>query len=304
MDSHLLRIRPNLQICAPEYIAWLIKGSATTKRAIHGNAHGAIMKGLNSKIVRNLPAPLPPPSEQRRIVDILNQANALRKKRANADAKAARILPALFYKMFGDPATNPKGWGQRLFDFVCEDCTAKFPKLQRRDYQQTGQFPVIDQGKELVAGYSDDESLVTHTETPVIVFGDHTRIVKYVDFPFIAGADGSRVFMAKEGFVTAFLAMQLELQPIPALGYSRHMREVRRLQFMAPPEPLQKIFARKADTIRPLLKAQASCYSHVESIWQVLLHRAFTGNLTAKWREANMKELLVEMEAQAKQLNS
>ena len=246
--------------------------------------------------------PLPPLSEQRRIVEILDQADALRKKRAEADAKAARILPALFYKMFGDPATNPTGWDQKPFDLAFEDCTAQFPKLQRNAYQVTGRFPVVDQCKELVAGYCDDESLVTHVANPVIVFGDHTRIVKYVDFPFVAGADGSRVFAAKEGFLPAFLAMQLELQPIPNLGYSRHMREVRRLRFIAPPASLQRRYAERAESIRPLLKAQTSCRDNIESIWQTLLHHAFTGYLTAKWREAHMKELLAEMEHQAKAL--
>ena len=253
--------------------------------------------------LERVPIPLPPLSEQRRIVEILDQADALRKKRAEADAKASLILLALFYKMFGDPATNPKGWDQKSFDLAFEDCTAQFPKLQRSAYQVTGRFPVVDQGKELVAGYCDDESLVTHVANPVIVFGDHTRIVKYVDFPFVAGADGSRVFAAKEGFLPAFLAMQLELQPIPNLGYSRHMREVRRLRFIAPPASLQRRYAERAESIRPLLKAQTSCRHNIENIWQTLLHHAFTGNLTAKWREAHMKELLAEMEDQANQLN-
>ena len=73
--------------------------------------HGAV-KGrcLNRASLKRIPVPYPPLSEQRRIVEILDQADALRKKRAEADAKADRILPALFYKMFGDPATNPKGW--------------------------------------------------------------------------------------------------------------------------------------------------------------------------------------------------
>lgn len=266
--------------------------------------HGAVKgKCLNRASLNRIPVPLPPLSEQQRIVEILDQADALRKKRAEADDKAARILPALFYKMFGDPATNPKGWEQKPFDDTFADCTAKFPKLQRNAYHQAGKFPIVDQGKELIAGYTDDKSLVTAVEQPVIVFGDHTRIVKFVDFPFVAGADGSRVFMAKKGFSPAFLAVQLELQPIPNLGYSRHMREVRRLHFIAPPFELQASFAQHVMDGRQLLRSQAACSSRIDALFQGLLHRAFTGDLTAKWREAHMKQLLVEMEAQAKSLN-
>jgi len=285
----------------PDYLAYALEAQA--EHVLAGCVkRGATVHSIDIGKFNHLQLAVPPPSEQHRIVEILDQADALRKKRAEADAKAARILPALFYKMFGDPATNPTGWDQKPFDLAFEDCTAQFPKLQRNAYQVTGRFPVVDQCKELVAGYCDDESLVTHVANPVIVFGDHTRIVKYVDFPFVAGADGSRVFAAKEGFLPAFLAMQLELQPIPNLGYSRHMREVRRLRFIAPPASLQRRYAERAESIRPLLKAQTSCRDNIESIWQTLLHHAFTGYLTAKWREAHMKELLAEMEHQAKAL--
>jgi len=265
---------------------------------------GATIKGVTRDAVKRLIIPLPPLYEQRRIVEILDQSDALRKKRAEADAKAARILPALFYKMFGDPAMNPKGWEQKPFGDTFDDCTAQFPKLQRNAYLQNGHFPVVDQGEELIAGYTDDESLVTAMDQPVIVFGDHTRIVKFVDFPFVAGADGSRVFMAKKGFTPAFLACQLELQHIPNLGYSRHMRELRRLQFIAPPFELQRSFANCAMDIRPLLKFKATCCSRIDVLFHCLLHRAFTGDLTAKWREAHIKELLAEMEAQAKALEA
>ena len=73
-----------------------------------GIQQGAIIKGVLRKDIEKLEIPLPPLSEQERIVDILHQADRLRRLRAKADAKAARILPALFIKMFGDPAKNPR----------------------------------------------------------------------------------------------------------------------------------------------------------------------------------------------------
>jgi len=301
---NLLCLTPDESKITPKYLLYVLN-----TRQFRQSLKPIIKRAVNQASVsidnlKNIGIPLPPLSEQRRIVKILDQADALRKKRAEADAKAARILPALFYKMFGDPATNPKGWEQKPFDDTFDDCTAKFPKLQQNAYQQVGQFPVIDQGKELIAGYIDNESLVTAVDQPVIVFGDHTRVVKLVDFAFVAGADGSRVFMAKKGFIPAFLACQLELQPIPNLGYSRHMREVRRLRFIAPPFELQESFSNRVMDTRPLLRSQISCNTCIDILYKCLLHRAFTGDLTAKWREAHMKELLAEMEQQAKALEA
>lgn len=299
--GYLIRVRIDPTLADSQFVFYFTQSPAYQSWVL-GKRRVAGQPNINGKEYASLQLLLPPISEQRRIVEILDQADALRRKRAEADAKAARILPALFYKMFGDPATNPKGWPLKPFDGVIEDCTARFPKLQKNEYQTAGRFPVVDQGKELVAGYSDDETLVTAIGHPVIVFGDHTRIVKYVDFPFIAGADGSRVFVTREGFVPAFMAMHLEIQHIPNLGYSRHMREVRRLQFIGPPTSLQEKYESLARNVRPFLNKQAHSFSRIESIWQTLLQYAFTGDLTAKWREAHMKELLAEMQAQAKAL--
>lgn len=299
--TELIPLRPRKDLLDRRYLTYYLRSKHFLGFANVAVAGVKMPRIIMAKLWKHQ-VPLPPLSEQHRIVEIFDQADALRKKRAETDAKAARILPALFYRMFGDPATNPKGWEQKSFDDTFDDCTAKFPKLQRNAYHQAGKFPVADQGKELIAGYTDDKSLVTPVDQPVILFGDHTRIVKFVDFPFVAGADGSRVFMAKNGFSPAFLAYQMELQSIPNLGYSRHMREVRRLHFIAPPFELQESFTHRVLETRPLLISQASCCSRIDALFKGLLHRAFTGNLTAKRREARKKELLQEMEQQSKAL--
>jgi type I restriction enzyme S subunit len=86
---------------------WLKSSDAQGQMA--GGKVTLTIANLSLGQIKKLQIPLPPLSEQRRIVEILDQADALRKKRAEADAKAARILPALFYKMFGDPLANPHG---------------------------------------------------------------------------------------------------------------------------------------------------------------------------------------------------
>jgi type I restriction enzyme M protein len=71
------------------------------------------------------------------------------------------------------------------------------PKLQTNQYANSGKYPIIDQSANAVAGYSDDESLLFHIAKPVVLFGDHTRTIKYVDFDFILGADGVKILQHK-----------------------------------------------------------------------------------------------------------
>jgi type I restriction enzyme S subunit len=100
---NLLCIRPNKGCIDPKYLLYYLKSPSYSlqlkpliKRAIN-------QASISATNLKQTFVPLPPLSEQRRIVELLDQADALRKKRAEADAKAERILPALFIKMFGDP---------------------------------------------------------------------------------------------------------------------------------------------------------------------------------------------------------
>ena len=114
---------------------------------------------------------------------------------------------------------------------------------------------------------------------PFIVFGDHTRIVKLVDFECAIGADGAKVFTPKDGFDATFLSVHLQLVPIPNLGYSRHMREVRRLKFMKPPLDLQRNYAARVSEIRELETAQAASRKRLDDLFHSLMHHAFKGEL-------------------------
>ncbi|MCF3931846.1 hypothetical protein L1787_00275 [Acuticoccus sp. M5D2P5] len=85
------------------------------------------------------------------------------------------------------------------FEEVVADVSAGNLKVQRGDYADSGAYPVIDQGADFVGGYSDDAANLVRGDGPWIVFGDHTRAVKYVDFPFCMGADGTKVLKPKTG---------------------------------------------------------------------------------------------------------
>ena len=99
----------------------------------------------------------------------------------------------------------PTHWEWQPFDSVIADISRRSNKLKKRDYRSQGKYPAIDQGQEFIGGYSDDDALVFSDDLPVIVFGDHTCNFKFVDFPFVAGADGTKLLAVSAAFIPKFV---------------------------------------------------------------------------------------------------
>lgn len=90
---------------------------------------------------------------------------------------------------------GPPDWIRVPLD-GCTIPVDRTPSVPQTRYKAAGLFPVIDQGASFIAGYTDDESVVHKTDLPIILFGDHTRVFKFLDFPFAAGADGTKLLRA------------------------------------------------------------------------------------------------------------
>ena len=91
------------------------------------------------------------------------------------------------------PYELPDGWKWIPLLESFENKTSSNKKLPTKDYSNSGKFAVVDQGQEFIGGYSDKSDFVFDGELPIIVFGDHTKCIKYIDFPFIQGADGVKI---------------------------------------------------------------------------------------------------------------
>jgi type I restriction enzyme S subunit len=101
-----------------------------------------------------------------------------------------------------------------------------------------GRFPVVDQGQALIAGFTDDETSVHRTDLPLIVFGDHTRAVKFADFPFATGADGTKLLRPRSNAIDArFLYYALLNIELPSRGYNRHFGLLRENHVDLPRDP-------------------------------------------------------------------
>ena len=110
------------------------------------------------------------------------------------------------------------------FPEVFVDETKNGTKLKTSDYQTSGTYPIIDQGQDFIAGYTDSENGL-YTDVPAIIFGDHTRVLKYVDFPFFLGADGAKILKARKAHSNyRYLYYALKSVRIPDTGYNRHFK--------------------------------------------------------------------------------
>lgn len=128
-------------------------------------------------------------------------------------------------------------------------------QIKRENYQTDGDFPIIDQSQEFIAGYSDEEDLVYSGNLPVIIFGDHTRIFKYVDFKFIQGADGIKVLKPNEKIVNPkFFYYLLSKIGVPSRGYNRHFSILQKQKYPLIPKSEQDQIVAKIEPIEKRIK--------------------------------------------------
>lgn len=135
----------------------------------------------------------------------------------------------------------PEDWEVRQIGSAAISVTPP-KKLETSDYRASGCYRVIDQGQEQCAGYSDDAKAVLQ-HPPYILFGDHTCIVKYTDFPFIQGADGLKILKANGGVFPRYLYYAFFNCTIPGQGYNRHWSIAKELQIPIPALPEQRAIA-------------------------------------------------------------
>lgn len=132
---------------------------------------------------------------------------------------------------------------------VFEDVTKKGTKIPTDKYLKCGKYPIIDQGQSYISGYYDDE-IGLFTDVPAIVFGDHTRVIKYIEQPCFLGADGVKLLKSK--IKTAdykYLYYALCNAKIPNTGYNRHFKWLKEVNISIPDAKIQYQIAETLDKV-------------------------------------------------------
>ena len=167
-----------------------------------------------------------------------------------------------------------------FIDSIRKTAVGRENQILAAEIQAAGQFPVVDQGKAFIAGYSDAEERVIRDGLPVVIFGDHTRCLKYVDFPFILGADGTKVLKPKEDlFDTKFFYYALLSLDIRNRGYNRHFTLLKEKKVPQPEKDEQKKIADVLGVLERAIELQERIIQMTTELKKTLMQKLFTEGL-------------------------
>jgi len=198
----------------------------------------------------------------------------------------------------------PNSWEEIEFKKTVKKIPLTGKKLKQKEFQEKGKLPVIDQGRDFVGGYTNKTELKLDCQLPVIVFGDHTKIIKFVNQSFVAGADGVNVLEPKSMFIPKLLYFFIQAIQLPNKGYARHYQYLEKSKIRIPPlneqkritEKIEELFSKIDSSFNELQKIKSQLKSYKTS----LLKNGFLGELTKDFRKNNPNEsvdsLLQEIE--------
>lgn len=152
------------------------------------------------------------------------------------------------------------------FDDIFIDCTSQGTKIPKDKYLITGKNIVIDQGLNVIAGYTNLEDGLFE-DVPAIIFGDHTRIIKYVDHPFFLGADGVKLLKSKRKDANyKYLYYALKNAKIPDTGYNRHFKWLKEIEIEYPNAERQANIVKVLDSISSIITNRKAELEELEKL--------------------------------------
>ena len=289
-QRHIAILRPNAKKVVPEYLYYVMLNRDFYMMA-DAAAIGAAQRTVTLTALRNMKITLPTMDRQSRIAEILSTYDNLiennRKQIALLEEAAQRLYREYFVDLRFPGYENtkivdgvPEVWGKELVG----NLIAKVPRTKQIkvvDYLSEGVLPIIDQSREFVAGYTDDKDALVNTELPIIVFGDHTRILKYIQFPFAKGADGTQLIisnttrMPQSLFYFSLVAVDLS-----DYHYARHFKYLKAEEIFVPPLDIANKFDKFASPILLRIQKLRDTSNKLSEARDRLLPKLMSGEIT------------------------
>ena len=185
-------------------------------------------------------------------------------------------------------------WDVYNFPDAIQNVPVAYQKLKREYYQIRGKYPIIDQGADLVTGYTDNASLLYNGPLPVIVFGDHTLIVKFVDYPFAVGADGAKIILPNlSRFAPKFLYYAIIAKKLSSEGYKRHYSKLREQSFVCPPLSTQNVITTILDRACNIKEKHAKTITVLNQTLQSIFIRMYghPETFSSRWERQQLVKI-------------
>lgn len=239
-----LRVTIDRSKAIPKFVFYQLQ-KAETVGWVEKHAVGATMLNLNTSILGSVPIEIPSIEEQQVIVDILSAYDDLiennQKQIKLLEEAAQRLYKEWFVDLRfpGYETTTiidgiPEGW-DKVDVGSCISKIARTKQVMTADLLDSGEIPVVDQSRSFVAGYTNDVETIVDLGVPVIVFGDHTRVLKYIQFPFAKGADGTQLIVSNsERMPQSLFYCSLVNVDLSNHHYARHFKYLKVEEILLP----------------------------------------------------------------------
>ena len=169
-------------------------------------------------------------------------------------------------------------WEIKRFEEVFQRLNGKLHQVPASEYNEHGLHPVIDQGQHFIVAFSNrTDKLFKCPADGVIVFGDHTRTVKYVTMDFLIGADGTQLLATQGSNVTQFFFYQLLAKEIPDTGYNRHFKFLKEATWAVPTLAEQRAIAEVLSDVDSLLDALDALIAKKRAVKHAAMQQLLTG---------------------------
>nr|WP_294861593.1 restriction endonuclease subunit S [uncultured Fluviicola sp.] len=216
-SAHSFVFRANPEVIHPKLFPFFLHSDQFMHRAVDISV-GGLSPTINWGDLKGQEFLLPPKEEQAKLAELLWAMDEVIEKEKGIRNKL-QITEKSFRSIEIDNLITEE---VKIDDLIFPMSMIKVGKIDNSKYVETGKYPIVDQSMEFIIGYTDDESLVYKDKLPVLVFGDHTTIIKYIDFPFVMGADGTKVVKPKADLDVFYLYHAIKKLNIQPQGYRRH----------------------------------------------------------------------------------
>ena len=253
------RMRPISDRVLPEYIGYYMR-MPSFRGKFQAFSTMTTRASLKNDDLLSLEIRLPDFQTQERIAKILMKHDALIKNNQKQIKLLEEAAQRLYKEWFVDlhfpgyettPIIDgvPEGWKKEKVGNLLGN-VSRTKQIKATEYLAEGRIPIVDQSRDFIAGYTNDNDSLVDVGVPVIVFGDHTRILKYIQFPFAKGADGTQLIVSKENCMPQSLFyLSLVAVDLSNYHYARHYKYLKAEQIIVPNIDIATKFDKIVSTI-------------------------------------------------------